>query len=116
MSIPLSANVSRMPARDHEGYLLDPSDWSEELAEKLAAEQDMALDPEHREIVMFVRDYYDTNASVPEARKVLRHMKQVWGEDRATRKYLYKLFPRGFAQQACKIAGMRQPLKLMLDL
>ncbi|MEZ5535437.1 MAG: TusE/DsrC/DsvC family sulfur relay protein [Thiolinea sp.] len=105
-----------MPDRDHEGYLLDPEAWSEALADELAAEQGVELNDEQREIVMFVRDYYETNASVPEARKVLKHMKLTWGEERATRRYLYKLFPYGFAQQACKFAGMRKPLKLMLDL
>jgi len=29
---------------------------------------------------------------------------------------LYALFPYGYGQQACKIAGMRKPLKLMLDI
>ena len=28
---------------------------------------------------------------------------------------MYALFPRGYGQQACKIEGMRKPLKLMLD-
>lgn len=102
--------------RDNEGYLLNPDDWSEELAEALALEAEFELVGEQREIVWFVRDYFELHASVPEARKVLKFMKQHWGEERATRKYLYKLFPRGYAQQACKVAGMRKPLKLMLDL
>lgn len=71
---------------------------------------------DHREIVYCVRAYFDAHASVPEARKVLKFMKAHWGAEKATRKYLYKLFPRGYAQQACKVAGMRKPLKLMLDL
>lgn len=102
--------------RDNEGYLLNPDDWSEELAEALAFEAEFSLVGEHREIVWFVREYFELHASVPEARKVLKFMKEQWGAEKATRKYLYKLFPRGYAQQACKVAGMRKPLKLMLDL
>ncbi|HPE59260.1 MAG TPA: TusE/DsrC/DsvC family sulfur relay protein [Thiolinea sp.] len=102
-------------ARDNEGYLLDPEDWTEELANALAGELSLVLDAERREIVLFVRNYYEENASVPEARRVLKHMKQQWGAGKATRKYLYSLFPGGYGQQACKIAGMRKPLKLMLD-
>lgn len=102
--------------RDNEGYLLNPEDWSEELAEALALEAKFELVGEQREVVWFVRDYFDLHASVPEARKVLKFMKEHWGVEKATRKYLYKLFPRGYAQQACKVAGMRKPLKLMLDL
>lgn len=81
----------------------------------LAAEQAIELDAEQREVILFVRDYYEQNAVVPEVRRVLQYMKRAWGKERATRKYLYQLFPHGFAQQACKIAGMRVPLKLMLD-
>ena len=73
------------------------------------------MTPERREIVMYVRDYYEQNFSVPEARTVLKHMKSVWGQERATRRYLYQLFPYGYGQQACLIAGMRKPRKLMLD-
>lgn len=102
--------------RDNEGYLLNSEDWSEALAEALALEAEFELVGEQREIVWFIRDYFEQHASVPEARKVLKFMKEQWGEDKATRKYLYKLFPRGYAQQACKVAGMRKPLKLMLDL
>jgi tRNA 2-thiouridine synthesizing protein E len=43
-------------------------------------------------------------------------LRQKLGEDEATRKFLYPLFPYGYGQQACKIAGMRKPLKLMLDI
>jgi tRNA 2-thiouridine synthesizing protein E len=31
-------------ARDAEGYLIDPEDWTEPVAERIAAEQGIALD------------------------------------------------------------------------
>ena len=43
-------------------------------------------------------------------------MKTFTGKEIATRRYVYDLFPYGYGQQACKIAGMRKPLKLLLDL
>lgn len=101
--------------RDEEGFLLDPDDWSPELIESLAKEAELPMTPERHEIVMFIRDHFETNFAVPEARAVLKHMISVWGKEKATRKYLYALFPFGYGQQACKIAGMRKPLKLMLD-
>lgn len=101
--------------RDNEGYLLNPEDWTEALADQLAHEENVELSDEHREIVMFVRNYFLENEKVPETRAALKYMKQNWGSERATRKYLYGLFPHGYAQQACKYAGMRKPLKLMLD-
>jgi TusE/DsrC/DsvC family sulfur relay protein len=101
--------------RDEEGFLLYTEDWSPQLADDFAREEGMVLEGERREIVMYIRDYFDRNQTVPEARTLLKHMRQIWGAERATRKYLYSLFPRGYGQQACKIAGMRKPRKLMLD-
>lgn len=101
--------------RDNEGFLLDPGDWSPELMYALAAEDSLELTEEHQEVVAFVRDYFEQRQVVPEARTVLKHMKTCFAEGRATRRYLYRLFPRGYGQQACKLAGMRKPLKLMLD-
>lgn len=101
--------------RDEEGFLLDASDWHPDLVQEFAREEGLRVSDEVAEIVTFVRDYFEVNQSVPEARTVLRHMKEIWGPERATRRYLYRLFPRGYGQQACKLAGMRKPRKLMLD-
>ena len=110
-----STTANKTIERDEEGFLLYTEDWSEELAHELAREESMELQGERLEIVRYIRDYFEAKQSVPEARTLLKHMKQLWGEERATRKYLYQLFPRGYGQQACKIAGMRKPRKLMLD-
>ena len=105
-----------MIAKDNEGFLLDPSDWDENLALDLAAQESIELSDDHWAVVRFVREYYELNDTVPEARTLLKHLKAELGESRATRKFLYALFPYGYGQQACKIAGMRKPLKLMLDI
>ena len=108
---------SRLAAlpRDEEGFLLDTADWSPALVEPLAEEAELELTPERRAIIDYIRAYYEEHQSVPEARTLLKHMQAQWGAERATRRYLYRLFPAGYGQQACKIAGMRKPRKLMLD-
>lgn len=110
-------NAVTLPPVDNEGFLLDPSDWTESIAALLAHGINLPLDKDRWAIVHFVRDYYEEHQQVPETRKVLKWMKTAdgFGVERATRKGLYQLFPYGFGQQACKIAGMRKPLKLMLD-
>ena len=100
---------------DNEGYLLDPTQWTVAIAEEIAQQENIELQKVHWVVVNFVRDQFELNQVVPEARHVLRMLKESCGEDQATRKYLYSLFPYGYGQQACKIAGMRKPLKLMLD-
>jgi TusE/DsrC/DsvC family sulfur relay protein len=117
------ANATRVPPqptldqldRDEEGFLLDAHDWHPALIEALAAEGGLEMTAERREVIEYIRGYFEKNLSVPEARTLLKHLQTAWGRDKATRRYLYQLFPRGYGQQACKIAGMRKPRKLMLD-
>lgn len=101
--------------RDEEGFLLNVHDWHPALIDAFAAEDELEMTPQRREIIEYIRGYFEKNLSVPEARTLLKHLKTVWGKDKGTRRYLYQLFPRGYGQQACKIAGMRKPRKLMLD-
>ena len=112
-----------MPARndvpvatDNEGYLLDPEQWSESLALEIAASENISMTDAHWEIVNFVREHFELYQSVPENRTLLKTLRERHGRDVATRKYIHTLFPYGFGQQACKITGMRKPLKLLLDL
>ncbi len=100
---------------DEEGFLLDPSLWDRTIAEKIARDEVLEMTSERWEVVNFVREYFEENHSVPEARVLLKALAEKIGKDNATRKYLYGLFPYGYGQQACKIAGMTKPRKLMLD-
>jgi len=101
--------------RDEEGFLLNADDWGPALMELLANEVGLELTPERLEIVLYIRKYFEDKATVPEARTLLKFMQKIWGKEKGTRRYLYQLFPHGYGQQACKIAGMTKPRKLMLD-
>ena len=101
---------------DHEGYLLEPTDWNEDVAYAIAAEENIEMTDEVWEVINFVRNYYDERQSVPEHRVLLQELRKRHGKEKATRRYVYNMFPYGYGQQACKIAGMRVPLKLLLDL
>jgi TusE/DsrC/DsvC family sulfur relay protein len=100
---------------DEEGFLLDPHDWNESLAQHIALGEKLDLNEARWAVVRYVREHFDSRGTVPEARHVLKELGRHFGRDKATRKFLYELFPYGYGQQACKIAGMRKPRKLMLD-
>ena len=102
--------------KDDEGYLLFPEHWNLIIAGEIAESIDIDMNADRWYVVNFIREYFDERQSVPELRVLLKHLKENVGTDKATRKYIYKLFPYGYGQQACKIAGMRKPLKLMLDI
>lgn len=105
----------RVIATDEEGFLEDASDWDRDVAQVIADGEKLELNADRWRIVQYVRDYFETNQKVPEARTLLKALVEMVGKENATRKYLYSLFPYGYGQQACKIAGMRKPRKLMLD-
>lgn len=100
---------------DEEGFLLDPHDWNEAIAREIAQGEKLDLTEPRWAVVRYVREHFDSHGAVPEARHILKVLGEQFGKEKATRKFLYELFPYGYGQQACKIAGMRKPRKLMLD-
>jgi len=103
-------------ALDMHGFLTEPKDWNIDVANEQAKRANIKMTEDHWFVVNYIREQYEYSTCVPEARHALKAMKESLGKERATRKYLYKLFPYGYAIQACKIAGTRIPLKIMLDL
>ena len=95
------------PILDDQGYLLDPSDWNEDVARELAAGQKLELGPIHWEVLRLMREYYEENRIAPGARLVVAHLVQAHGPE--ARNLLFELFPYGYPGQACRIAGMRKP-------
>lgn len=96
-----------MPPRDGEGYLIEPSDWNEDIANALAEEEGIQLTDTHWEVIRFMRDYHDEHQVAADARFVIKHLEASLGKD--ARKKLFELFPYGYVKQACKIAGMKRP-------
>ena len=101
---------------DDDGFLLDPEDWDIDFAIEVSNSYDLELQQEHWNVIRLIRElFYDTSI-VPELRTILKRLRDKICKENATRKYIYALFPFGYGQQACKIASMRKPLKLWLDL
>ena len=98
-----------MATLDEEGYLVDPGDWNEGVAEDLARRERIALTEAHWTVIRFVRRYYEEHHIAPDARHVMKRLAEYRGADKADRNDLFRLFPYGYVKQACKIAGMRKP-------
>jgi TusE/DsrC/DsvC family sulfur relay protein len=94
---------------DDQGYLMDPETWDERVAQTLAQQAGVELGDEHHEILHYIRDYYDKHQVAVDARFVIKYIAEELGYGRRARQRLYELFPYGYMQQACKIAGMRRP-------
>ncbi|MBS3796552.1 TusE/DsrC/DsvC family sulfur relay protein [Pseudoalteromonas sp. BDTF-M6] len=96
---------------DKEGYLLDSSLWNRELAPIIAATENIELSDAHWEVIFFVREFYEEFDTSPAIRMLVKAMAKKLGEDKGNSKYLYKLFPKGPAKQATKIAGLPKPAR-----
>lgn len=97
----------QMPQLDAEGYLVEPQDWTEELAEVLALQENISLTEDHWDVIRFMREYYEEHQIAVDARFVIKHLSERLGP--GSRNKLFELFPYGYVKQACKIAGMKRP-------
>jgi dissimilatory sulfite reductase related protein len=94
---------------DEEGYLINLSDWDEEVANFLAKEEKVEMTQNHWEVINFLREYYQEYQIAPAIRVLTKAIAKKLGADKGNNKYLYELFPYGPAKQACKIAGLPKP-------
>lgn len=100
-------------ATDAQGYLLNLDDWNEEVAEQIAAIEGIPLSEAHWEVVLFVRAFYQEYKTSPAIRSLVKAMEQKYGPEKGSSRYLFRLFPKGPAKQATKIAGLPKPAKCL---
>ena len=98
-------------ATDKQGYLLDFTQWNEDVAVLLASTDKIELLEAHWEVIRFVREFYLTYNTSPAIRALTKAMKAEFGEEKASSRYLYRLFKEGPAKQATKYAGLPKPAR-----
>ena len=95
--------VAEQVRTDPEGFLIDPSEWSRELGEQIAAESGIAeLTGRHWQVIDFMRERYLSSGNAPSIRSLGK-------ESGVAIKELYQLFPKGPAKLAAKIGGIPKP-------
>ena len=94
---------------DEEGYLSNLADWSEEVAQKMATDDNCHLTDDHWEVINFLRDYYAKYQIAPPIRVLTKAIGKKLGPEKGSSRYLYELFPYGPAKQACRYAGLPKP-------
>ena len=77
----------------------------------LAEQEEITLTEQHWEVIRFVRDFYLEFNTSPAIRMLVKAITQKYGEERGNSRYLYRLFPKGPAKQATKLAGLPKPVK-----
>jgi len=88
---------------DAEGFLTDPAQWNDQIAEAIAAQNGIPeLTERHWLVVRFMRDRYLQTGNAPSIRSLGK-------ESGVPIKELYQLFPKGPAKLAAKIGGIPKP-------
>lgn len=80
---------------DAEGYLVDRGQWSEDFARTLAAQLNMDLTDEHWHVLRFIRNHWRTKGRLASTRQMVRHFREIWGEDKGSATNLFRLFEQG---------------------
>lgn len=102
--------MTALPIRNNEGFLEDAWAWSPAIAAVIAAEDGIALNDDHWEIINFLRDFYKHHEiSPPSNRLFVKAVKEAFGEEKGNSIYLMQLFPGTPAKTACRIAGLPRP-------
>lgn len=101
----------RIIETDSNGFLLNKEDWNEEIMHVLADSENCDLTDKHILVINAVRKYYDTYATTPAIRILLKYLKESGYQDLASSIELAKLFPNGAAKSAAKYAGLPKPIK-----
>jgi tRNA 2-thiouridine synthesizing protein E len=104
------SEMNTQAIRDTEGYLINPNEWTDQIAIELAKEEGIELNEYHWQILRFMNKYYDEHDVAPDVRHVIHYLAIVNRSDKKeAKKHVFELFPYGYVKQACKISGMKQP-------
>ena len=91
---------------DANGYLVNPGDWSEELATEIAKKEGIELTEKHWDLIKYLRDeYLNNNAHQPNNREINKFLSKAWGT-KVGSKDVFELFPGNPSKQAGLIAGL----------
>jgi tRNA 2-thiouridine synthesizing protein E len=86
-----------------EGFFVDPTQWTREIAVELAAAEGITtLTDQHWQVIEFLRREYLEKGTGP----TVRALGKTSG---VSVKDLYQLFPKGPAKMAARIAGIPKP-------
>jgi tRNA 2-thiouridine synthesizing protein E len=88
---------------DDENFMIDHTQWNDEIARILAKEEGIdELTDRHFIVLHFMRKEFEEKGTGPSLRKLKN-------ESGVQTKELYKLFPKGPAKKAARIAGITKP-------
>lgn len=98
------------PSLDQDGHLRDHTQWSPEVAQKLADTLSVVLTEEHFRILWQTRMFFKTFHHAPNTRVLIKYLMQTLPQDDLSNQKLQVLFNTGLvARHVNRIAGLPKP-------
>ncbi|HNX67718.1 MAG TPA: TusE/DsrC/DsvC family sulfur relay protein [Bacteroidales bacterium] len=86
---------------DKEGYFIDPSQWTKEIAIEIAHEEGLVLTEKHMEVLYYLRDKHQQGIKVS--------IRNINHSGIVTLKDFYSMFPGAPLRTASRLAGLPKP-------
>ena len=93
--------AGKMVQVNEEGYFLDPSEWTKEMAAEIAAKEGITLTDKHYALLAYLRDRVQKGEALT--------IRSVGKSGIVDIKGFYELFPGAPLKKATKIAGVGKP-------
>ncbi|WP_331345794.1 TusE/DsrC/DsvC family sulfur relay protein [Cellvibrio sp. UBA7661] len=94
---------------DKDGHLINLTQWNPQVAQALAAQENIVLTHEHWEIVNLIQEFYREYQISPAMRALVKYTEKKLGQEKGKSVYLLQLFPPSPARIASKVAGLPRP-------
>lgn len=109
MAVSALAIAGKDIAVDKEGFLVDLTDWSPDVAAALAQAEGISLTAAHEEVLVTLRRFYAEFQLSPATRPLVKYIAAQLGPEKGNSAYLNHLFKGTPAKLAAKLAGLPKP-------
>lgn len=114
--MPINVN-NKIIETDNEGYLINPDDWEESVAEKLIeqyiSEGHFPISETGWKLILYFREHYEMYLTHPSMHELLIHRANLenksFSNEKSYKQFLYEQFPHGPIRMLCKLAGLPNP-------
>ena len=93
--------AGKMIKVNDEGYLTDFSQWTREVGEAIAAENNIIMSPRQWEVITYLQNEHKNNVALS--------IRKIGKSNVLDIKEFYQLFPQGPLKTSTKIAGIPKP-------
>lgn len=97
----LTLNTATIKVNE-EGYFVDPTQWTEEIAHEMASHEGISLTEQHFQVLNFLREKQSEGVPLT--------IRKVGKSGIVSIKEFYQLFPGGPLKISSKIAGIPKPV------